>query len=129
MRFAFVVLVLVTGLAHAVAQGVSSSYGTRVDISYRAFTGGFPTEEKIVPPAYPVVMRRAALEDVVAFTLRVTADGGVAEVVVGEAKFPEFRAAVMEVLPAWRFRPSATRPDAAPEMRLRGEIRFRIIED
>ncbi|WP_415909961.1 TonB family protein [Oleiharenicola sp. Vm1] len=126
MRFALAVLILGLGVAHAMAQGVIPSYGTRVDIRYRAVMGEFPTEEKVVPPAYPALMRRASLEDTVAFTLTVKADGSVAEVAVGEAKSPEFRATVLETLPTWRFRPLATKPNA---VKLRGEIRFRIIED
>jgi hypothetical protein len=129
MRYLIVLLALTCGISGA-AQGVVPIYATRVDIFYRAVAGHFPTEENIPPPAYPPEMRRAALEDTVPFTALVGQDGRVSGIVTGDSKFPEFRQVVQETLPTWRFRPwrGGAKEHAAP-VQLRGEIRFRIVED
>lgn len=129
MRYLILLFALACG-SDVGAQGVIPRYGTRIEIVYRATEGRFPVEENIASPAYPAAMRRAALEDVVTFTAVVGDDGRLGSIAVGAAKFPEFRRAVEEVLPFWRFRPrDEAFGENAPPVRLRGEIRFCIVED
>lgn len=129
MRYLIVLCALVWSTV-GVAQGVVPVYGARVEVFYRAASGRFPMEEMISPPAYPSEMRRAALEDTVSFSIVVGENGRVTEVTVREAKSPAFRRAVREALLGWRFRPlPATSEAGAAPVQLRGEIRFRIVED